>query len=146
MLLQKQMMTHLQYHALWVHQIVHLLSILSTHTHHTPYTHNVYRIHRLSALQLSFHEQIRSLEQQQSRERVSIQHSLKKEMQHMQRKLLGDSVRSDICWAISQLCIRAGRVSIPYISLSSTAWSLSAAKTGDGSPEAFSAHHAHEDL
>ena len=138
------MMTHLQYHALWVHQIVHLnlLSILSTHTphtthtthththhthhthtthtYHTPHTHNVYRIHRLSALQLSFHEQIRSLEQQQSRERVSIQHSLKKEMQHMQRKLLGDSVRSDICWAISQPCIRAGRVSVPYISPSST--------------------------
>ena len=58
------------------------------------HTLNVYRIGRLGTLQLSFNDQLHSLEQQQSQERVSTQRSLKKEMQHMQRKLLGDSVRS----------------------------------------------------
>ena len=59
-----------------------------------------HRIGRLSVLQQSLHEQLGSLEEQQSRERVTNQRSLKEEMQQMQTRLLQESVRVLCCSAL----------------------------------------------
>ena len=73
------------------------------HEYKELFTHDIepstaHRIGRLSALQQSLHEQLGSLEEQQSQERVTNQRSLKKEMQQMQTRLLQESV-SALFWS-----------------------------------------------
>lgn len=47
----------------------------------------------MRALQLTYHEQVEQLEQDQDKQRVTAQRSLKKEMHSLQKRLLEDSVR-----------------------------------------------------
>lgn len=52
----------------------------------------MYRVDRLRALQVTYQEQVERLEQEQEKQRVTAQKSLKKEMHSLQKRLLEDSV------------------------------------------------------
>ena len=105
-----------------------------THTHTHMHTH---RIGRLGALQQSLHEQLGSLEEQQSRERVTNQRSLKKEMQQMQTRLLQESVSVLLC---SSLGFIKKNLSLVTVFLMPTA------KARNGPHQAITPHYAYEAL